>query len=103
METKAPYDKPTTRDVWLRGLFMLLFMMGFTIGQWLLNLLAIVQFIWLLAARERNQFIARFGNSLSVWLAEVGRFLTCVIEDKPFPWAPWPNATAPPPQISTSS
>jgi hypothetical protein len=37
---------------------------GFTVGQWLLNLLAIVQFLWLLVAREHNQFIAGFGNSL---------------------------------------
>ena len=96
METKAPDDKPTTRDVWIRGLFMLLFMIGFAIGQWLLNLLAIVQFVWLLLAHEPNQFIARFGNSLSTWLAEIGRFLACATQVKPFPWQPWPNANAPP-------
>src|SRR5258708_310154 len=33
METKAPDAGPTTRDVWMRGLIMLLFMFGFTIGQ----------------------------------------------------------------------
>ena len=85
METKAPDGKPTSRDVWMRGLFMLLFIIGFTVGQWLLNLLAIVQFLWLLFARERNQFIAGFGNSLANWLAAVARFLTCATEDKPFP------------------
>jgi Domain of unknown function (DUF4389) len=93
METKAPDGKPTTRDVWMRGLFMLLFIMGFTVGQWLLNLLAIVQFLWLLFAREHNQFIAGFGNSLANWLAEVARFLTCATEDKPFPWRPWSGTT----------
>jgi hypothetical protein len=74
METKQADDKPTTRDVWMRGLYMLLFIIGFTIGQWLLNLLAIVQFLWLLVAREPNQFLARFGNTLSIWLADIGRF-----------------------------
>jgi len=103
METKAPEAKPTTRDVWMRGLFMLLLIIAFWAGQWLLNLLAIVQFIWLLAAREHNQFIARFGNSLSIWLAEVGRFLTCATEDKPFPWRPWPEVSAPPPSFTTPS
>jgi hypothetical protein len=72
METQAP-DKPTARDVWMRGLFMLLFIIGFALGQWLLNLLTIVQFLWLLFAREPNQFIASFGNSLAIWLAEVAR------------------------------
>jgi len=104
METKVPDDKPTTRDVWLRGLFMLLFIIGFTVGQWLLNLLAIVQFVWLFFAREPNQFLASFGNSLSIWLAEVGRFLSCVTDDKPFPWRAPPNSSAsPPPATSFTS
>ena len=96
METKTPDDKPSTRDVWMRGLFMLLFMIGFAIGQALLNILAIVQFIWLLAAREPNHFLARFGNSLAMWLAEIGRFLSCATNEKPFPWRSWPDAGAPP-------
>jgi hypothetical protein len=97
METKTPDDKPTTRDVWMRGLFMLLFMIGFAIGQSLLNIVAIVQFIWLLFAREPNRSLAHFGNSLAMWIAEIGRFLTCATDDKPFPWAPWPQVHTPPP------
>ena len=93
MESKAPGVMPTARDVWMRGLFMLLLIIGFTVGQWLLNLLALVQFLWLLFARVPNVFLARFGNSLAIWLADVGRFLTCATEDKPFPWRSWP-ATA---------
>jgi len=92
METKAPEGKPTTRDVWMRGLFTLLFMIGFAVGVWLLNLLAIVQFVWLLAAREPNLFIARFGSSLSIWLTEIGRFLICATNAMPFPWRPWPDS-----------
>jgi uncharacterized protein DUF4389 len=76
METNAP-AKPTTRDVWMRGLSMLILVIGFAVGQWLLNFIALVQFLWLLFAREPNGFLARFGNSLAIWLAEVGRFLTC--------------------------
>ena len=100
METKQPDAKPTTRDIWMRGLYMLLFIIGFTIGQWLLNLLALVQFLWLLAAREPNQFLARFGNTLSIWLADIGRFLSCATDDKPFPWRPWPDASALAPPVN---
>jgi hypothetical protein len=92
MEIKAPEDKPSTRDVWMRGLFMLLFMIAFWVGQTLVNLLAIVQFLWLLFAHEPNQFLVRFGTSLSVWFSEVARFLSCASEEKPFPWKPWPEA-----------
>lgn len=92
MEINAPKDKPSASDLWMRGLFMLLLMIGFGIGQWLLNLLAIVQFLWLQFAGEPNLALASFGNSLSTWLAEVGRFLTCASDAKPFPWRPWPDA-----------
>jgi hypothetical protein len=92
MEVKAPQDKPSTRDVWMRGLFMLLFMIAFWVGQTLLNLLAIVQFLWLLFANEPNQFLGRFGGSLSIWFSEVARFLSCASEEKPFPWKSWPDA-----------
>jgi hypothetical protein len=94
METHAPDERPTVRDVWMRGLFMLLLMISFAIGQWLLNLLAVVQFFWLLFARQPNPVLAGFGNSLSIWLAEVGRFLTCASDEKPFPWRPWPDGGA---------
>ena len=100
METKAPDAKPSRRDVWMRGLFMLLFMIGFAIGQWLLNLVAIVQFVWLLFAREPNQLLARFGHSVSLWLAEIGRFLSCSTNEKPFPWRAWPDPSAPPTHIT---
>jgi hypothetical protein len=98
METKAPDNKPTSA---MCGC-MFLFMIGFTFGVWLLNLLAIVQFVWLLIAREPSQFIARFGSSLSLWLAEIGRFLTSATDDRPFPWRQWPDATSLPRQITSS-
>jgi hypothetical protein len=90
METREPSDQAGRHSVWMRGLFMLLFIIGFSMGHWLLNVLAILQFLWLVFAREPNRFIADFGNGLAIWLAEVGRFLTCATEEKPFPWEPWP-------------
>jgi len=96
MDTKAPDGKPAARDVCVRGLVMFLFMIGFGFGVWVLNFLAIAQFLWLLFARQPNQFIALFGNSLSAWLAESGCFLTAATEEKPFPWRLWPYAAASP-------
>ena len=100
MDTKPPDDKPSTRDVWMRGLFMLLLIIGFAIGQWLLYVLVVVQFLWLLFTREPNLLLARFGNSLSIWLAEIGQFLSCATDDKPFPWQPWPDTSAPPTPVN---
>jgi Domain of unknown function (DUF4389) len=79
-----------SRDVWKRGVFMLLFAIAFGIGQMVLNTMAVVQFLWLLVTRQRNEYLARFGVSLSNWFGEVSRFQSCSSDDKPFPWRPWP-------------
>jgi len=84
-----------SRQVWKRGLFMLLFAIAFGIGQALLNICAIVQFLWLLFAGEPNRFLVGFGRSLAVWLAEAARFLICASDEMPFPWKKWPDGTRP--------
>ena len=90
MDNQSPAPITESKEVWKRGLFMLLFAIAFGIGQTVLNMVAIVQFLWLLFTREPNDFLVRFGNSLSVWLADVARFQTCATGHKPFPFRPWP-------------
>jgi hypothetical protein len=90
MTNQTPVPITDSKDVWKRGLFMLLFAIAFGIGQAVLNAIAIVQFLWLRFTREPNSPLARFGSSLSVWLGDVARFQTCAADEKPFPWRPWP-------------
>ncbi len=85
-------ERPSKRPIWMRGLFMLLLMIAFWIAQWLLWVVGIVQFLWLFFADEPNAFLKRFGRSLSLWLGETARFVSCASEDKPFPWKAWPSA-----------
>ena len=92
MENQNPVPITELKDVWKRGLFMLFFAIAFGFGQMVLNTVAIVQFLWLLFAREPNNPLARFGNSLAIWLADVARFQTCATDERPFPWRPWPKA-----------
>lgn len=92
-ETYPPEEPRSGKsEIWMRGLFMLLLMFAFWIAQWLLWVTGIVQFLWLLFAGEANAFLARFGKSLSQWLAQTVRFVSCASEEKPFPWAAWPSA-----------
>ncbi len=91
MDTEEQAAGPTTREIWMRGLFMLLFMIAFGVGQVLLSLLALVQFLWLLFAKKPNPFLLRFGKSLASWFSDVTQFLSCASDDKPFPWKDWPD------------
>jgi len=79
-------------SVWLRGLIMLIFAVLLNVAQWLMNLLALVQFCWLLFAGAPNPQLVRIGRSLARWLEQIGRFQSCDTEQRPFPWAAWPGA-----------
>lgn len=78
-------------DTWLRGLMMLLFIVGFGVAQSLLYLTAFIQFFWLLFAKEHNTLLAHFGKSLAKWISEIALFLSCATDEKPFPWKSWPK------------
>ncbi len=77
------------KNVWMRGLWMLALAALFGVGAFLLTVGAVVQFLWLLFAREKNPHIADFGKDLSAWLAAVALFEAGTVEHKPFPFAPW--------------
>lgn len=92
MEMNQKEDRSSTKTIWLRGLFMLLFMIAFGVGEVVLTLIAIVQFLWLLIKREPNSFLVDFAASLSRWFSETILFICCASDEKPFPWKEWPRS-----------
>lgn len=76
-------------SVWMRGLWMLVLGLLFELGRTILWIAAILQFLWLLFAKEKNQPIADFGKDLSDWMARVTLFQTGASEVRPFPFARW--------------
>lgn len=83
-EIEAEAENP-----WMRGLWMLLFAILFGVGEAVLFLAAVLQFLWLIFAKEKNENIAGFGGELADWLARIARFQTGTTEEKPFPFARW--------------
>ena len=90
-EAAAPgWDKDD--NVWLRGLWMLLFALFYRVGELVLGVSTVIQFFWLLFAKEKNAHIAGFGEDLADWLARTARFMTAATEARPFPFAKWGKA-----------
>lgn len=80
-------DEP--ENPWMRGLFMVILAVLFGFGEVLLFIGAVLQFLWLIFAKEKNEHIAAFGRDLADWLARVALFQTGATEEKPFPFARW--------------
>ena len=92
MAAESGPDGPWSGPVWRRGGISLLVLIAVEIGQFLMNLAAVVQFGWMLVTGRPNAFLKEFGKSLSAWLRQASAFVTCASEERPFPWSSWPRA-----------
>jgi len=88
-ESYRPEPEPEVypSGIWMRALHMIIFMVLFGVAETLLFFMAIFQFLWMLFTKKRNPSVAQFGDMVSEWLRDVGRFQSGATDDKPFPWS----------------
>lgn len=79
----------------LRVVWMLVFLIIWQLAELLLGGLVLVQLIYRLIYGAPSASLMNFGDSLSQYLAQIGRFGTFHTEQKPWPFADWPAARAP--------
>lgn len=89
MSDQSQDEVKAATSIWMRGLFMVIFAVFFGLAETVLFVIALVQFLWMLFAKEKNQALADFGGSLGVWLSQVAAFQTAATDEKPFPWGKW--------------
>ena len=77
---------------WLRGLYMLLFIIISEMAKVVVVTVAIIQFLFAILTGKGNSNLTQFGNSMAQFVQQVVDFLTYNTEDKPFPFAQWPEA-----------
>jgi len=78
---------------WLRGLFMLLFIIVYGVLRFLVLAVTIFQFGSLLFTGRINELVLDFGESLSIYTYQVTSYLTYNSDEKPFPFHAWPSPT----------
>ena len=92
----------TKGETWMRLVYMVLFAIVVNLAELVVAVIAVVQFVSKLFSGQINQQLAEFGEGLSLYFREIIAFLTFQTEDKPFPFAPWPETSAraaePPPE-----
>ena len=79
----------------LRVLWMLVFLVVWQLAELLLGGLVLVQLIYRLIYGAPSASLMNFGDSLSQFLAQIGRFGSIHSDQKPWPFADWPTPRAP--------
>lgn len=89
VEEREPEGGSAKNAIWMRGLFMILLAVLFGIAETILGVCAIIQWLWMFFAKEKNERLFGFGRDLGDWMRDVALFQTGVTEEKPFPWKRW--------------
>lgn len=81
-----------TRNIWMRGLFMLLMSLACNVAMTVLFVVALMQFLIMLLDDSPNERLASFGRSLARYLQQIVNFMTFASEAIPFPFNDWPSS-----------
>lgn len=79
------------RSVWLRGLYMLIFMLFLGVAKFVTFVVILFQFFTVVFTSETNKRLVKFGKSLSIYQYQILIFLTYNSEEHPFPMGEWPE------------
>lgn len=79
------------RNIWIRGLFMLLMALVLHAAGTVMFIVAVLQFLLGLMNDKPNERLVSFGRSLARYFQQIVNFMTFATEDIPFPFSDWPG------------
>ncbi len=79
------------QQTWLRGLYMLLFAVFYSLAEVLLLVVVVFQFLQKLLTGKTNTQLLKLGQSLSTYLYQIWLFQTFNSEEHPYPFSAWPK------------
>lgn len=82
----------TASNTWIRGLYIVIFTVIFSITEVLLAAVVVFQFLATLFTGETNARLRAFGSSLAAFIYQIVTFVTFNSDAKPFPFGPWPES-----------
>lgn len=79
------------RKTWLRGLYMLLFLIFYSVAKVIIFAVIAFQFVLTLLTGKTNGKLVKLGQSLSTYIYQILTFLTFNSDSHPYPFGVWPG------------
>ena len=79
------------RKTWLRGLYMLLFVIFYSVAEIVISVVVLFQFLLALFTGNTNERLLKLGQSLGTYVYQILQFLTFNSDYHPFPFGAWPK------------
>ena len=80
-----------TENIWMRGVFILLFGLIYSVAEVVMIAVVALQFVFILFTQNKNLKVLAFGADLSEYLYQIFRYLTFNTDNRPFPFTEWPK------------
>mgnify|MGYP000877088964 CR=1 FL=1 len=90
-----PSKEIERESIVLRILWMVVFTIIWQLAEIVLGCVVLLQLGYRLFYSAPNAGLQSFGDSLSQYLRQIGRFGTFNTEEKPWPFSDWPTPVAP--------
>lgn len=92
-EKKGVVQNLTSGETWLRGIFMLLFVLIYSVTEVIVFVVVFLQFLFVLFTGDKNIRLREFGDGLSIFIYQIMSYWTYNTEERPFPFAQWPDSS----------
>jgi flagellar biosynthesis GTPase FlhF len=80
---------------WIRGAFVLFFLLAMRVAALLVLCVAVFQFLHTLFTARVNLRAQEFGKTLGFYLNETAQFVSYNVDTKPWPFTKWPSINSP--------
>ena len=89
-EKQGILDNLKNGQTWLRGIFMILFGIIYSMTEVIVFVVILLQFFFVVFTGRQNIRLKEFGEGLSIFVYQIMSYWTYNSEEKPFPFAKWP-------------
>ena len=90
-QIKENIKQPST---WIRGLYMLLFALFYSIAEIVLFAVVVIQFFFELFTGQTNPRLLMLGQSIATYIYQIIQYLTFNSDYQSYPFGPWPKGEA---------
>ena len=79
------------QSTWIRGLYMLLFALFYSVAEIVLFAVVLVQFFFKLFTGQTNPRLLMLGQSIASYIYQIIQFLTFNSDYRSYPFGDWPE------------
>jgi len=80
-----------SQSTWMRGLYMLIYVVFYTIAEIVLYAVIVFQFLLKLFTADTNERLLKLSQGISTYIYQILQFLSFNSEYQPYPFGAWPK------------